>query len=41
VVIGHNVGTAIEFTDEMMAKWPPDAQAVVRLLAESSYRKNS
>jgi hypothetical protein len=21
-----------EITDEMMAKWPPDAQAVVRLL---------
>ena len=24
---------AIELTDEMMAKWPPDAQAVVRLLS--------
>jgi transposase len=31
-IIGHNVGMAFELTDEMIAKWPPDAQAVVRLL---------
>jgi len=31
--IGHNVGMAIELPDEMMAKWPPEAQAVVRLLS--------